>query len=481
MNKNQIKNCAIYTRVSTENQAEKEFSSCQSQEEKIRSFIQSQNNWEIFKVYSDQGFSGATLNRPALQGLLEDIKQKKIDIILVYKIDRLTRSPKDFYQLMELFEKYNVSFISITERFDTSTPAGRLLRNIMLTFAQFERELASERTRDKMLERAKKGLWNGGIVPYGYKKENKKLVINQKEAEIVKIIYEIYITTGSLSKVYNELKTKNIKNRQRKIFNKSHLENILRNVIYTGKVKYAGKIYQGIHKPIISEEIFNPAQQIHKKKVRKLRVYKNFLFGGLIKCKDCGSKMTPCFTNKRKSGKLKRYYYYRCTSTLKRDWQSCSTRQVSAERLENYILENLERISLDKNYIENLVFKLNYVSRPPHRAGYELTNLCSKFSSETIQSILISLLSTLSIKKSIERNLLIKKFIKEIIYSKEDIKITFYYNKNLENFAVEKSPACRQAGGASVPFESQESLNSIKKTEFVSPSIAPRVGFEPTT
>ena len=479
MRKNQVKNCAIYTRVSTENQAEKDFSSCSSQEEKIRAFIKSQNNWKIFRVYSDPGFSGATLNRPALRELLEDIKQRKIDIILVYKIDRLTRSPKDFYQLIELFEKYNVSFISITERFDTSTPAGRLLRNIMLTFAQFERELASERTRDKMLERAKKGLWNGGIVPYGYKKENKKLIVNPKEAEIVRMIYETYITTGSLSKVYNELKTSNIRNRQGEFFNKSHLENILRNVVYTGKVKYAGKIYQGIHKPIISEEIFNLAQQIHKKKVRKLRVYKNFLFGGLIKCKECGSKMTPCFTNKRKEGKLKRYYYYRCTSTLKRDWQSCSTKQVSAERLENYVLESLERISLDKNYIDNLVFKLNHTLRPPRHSGYELTNLCSKFSSETIRSILTSLLSTFPTKKSIERNLLIKKFIKEIIYSKENIKITFFYSENFKKFSLENSPARRQAGRASVPFENRGSLNLSDKNKFVSKEMAPGAGFEP--
>jgi DNA invertase Pin-like site-specific DNA recombinase len=158
MNKKQIKNCAIYTRVSTDLQAEKEFSSCEAQEEKIRAFVQSQDNWQVFKVYSDAGYSGANTNRPALQELLDDVKQRKIDIILSYKIDRLTRSSKDFYQLIEIFEQHNVSFISITERFDTSTPAGRLLRNIMLTFAQFERELTSERTKDKLLERARKGM-----------------------------------------------------------------------------------------------------------------------------------------------------------------------------------------------------------------------------------------------------------------------------------------------------------------------------------
>ena len=136
-----MKNCAIYTRVSTDNQAEKEFSSCEAQEQKIRSFIASQNDWQVFKIYNDAGFSGAILERPALQELLADLKKEKIDVVLVYKIDRITRSPKDFYQLIESFEQARIDFISITERFDTSTPAGRLLRNIMLTFSQFEREL----------------------------------------------------------------------------------------------------------------------------------------------------------------------------------------------------------------------------------------------------------------------------------------------------------------------------------------------------
>ena len=352
--------CAIYTRVSTDNQTEKEFSSCESQQEKIKSFIRSQNNWKVFKVYSDAGYTGANTNRPALQKLLRDIKEKKIDIILAYKIDRLTRSPKDFYQLIEFFEQYNVSFISITERFDTSTPSGRLLRNIMLTFAQFERELASERTKDKMIERAKKGMWNGGITPFGYKKENKKLIIDKKESKTITFIYKTYITTGSLAKTYNKLKQRNIKNRQGKGFTKSNLGYILRNIVYTGKIKYAGKIYQGIHQPIISEKVFELAQKIHKRKKRKFRLYKNFLFGGLINCAECSSKMTPCFTNKRSKGKFKRYYYYRCTSTHHKDWQACSTKQVSAIRLERYILENLERISIDKNYVENLVFRLNH-------------------------------------------------------------------------------------------------------------------------
>jgi len=172
--------------------------------------VKSQDNWQVYKVYSDAGYSGANTNRPALQELLEDIKQRKIDIILAYKIDRLTRSPKDFYQLIEVFDKYGTDFVSITERFDTSTPAGRLLRNIMLTFAQFERELTSERTRDKLLERARKGMWHGGNAPYGYKRENKKLVINQKEAEIIRLIFEKYLETGLINRVYDFSKRKTL-------------------------------------------------------------------------------------------------------------------------------------------------------------------------------------------------------------------------------------------------------------------------------
>jgi len=335
--------CAIYTRVSTDNQAEKEFNSCESQEAKINSFIKSQENMEIFRVYSDAGFTGANLNRPALNEILEDIKQNKINLVISYKIDRLTRSPKDFYQLIELFEKYGVDFISVTERFDTSTPSGRLLRNIMLTFAQFERELASERTMDKMLQRAQKGMWNGGVIPF-------ELIIDEKSGKIIQDIYESYVLSRSISKVYNELKENEVKDRKGNIFTKNEIDYILRNIVYTGKIRYAGKVSQGLHQPIISEELFNLAQEIRRKKKRIMKVYKDYPLAGLMKCKECDSFMSPCHTNKRKQSKLKRYYYYRCSKTFRRDWDSCKTRQVSADRLEDFVFGNLERISIDKVY-----------------------------------------------------------------------------------------------------------------------------------
>ncbi len=473
---------AIYTRVSTDNQAEKEFSSCEAQEEKIRAFIKSQNSWEVFKVYSDLGYTGANLNRPALQELLEDIKRGGINIALVYKIDRLTRSPKDFYQLIEIFEKYKVDFVSITERFDTSTPTGRLLRNIMLTFAQFERELASERTKDKMLERAKKGLWNGGLVPYGYKSDNKRLVINSKEGEIVRLIYETYVTTSSLSQTYEELKQQGIKDRQGKIFSKGAIHYILRNIFYTGKLNYAGKVYHGIHDPTISEDLFNLTQETHKEKEKILRVYKDFLLSGLIRCNECGSFMTPCHTNKRKEEILKRYYYYRCTKTFRMDWDSCSIKQVNADRLENFVFDNLERISNDKTYIENLVFRLNNDPEAGYRSGLELIEVCPLLTPQKLQNILKFFLKTLARQKGIERNLLIKRFIKDIIYSKDQIHINLYYSKDfgdggnvseLEKFVSQGSFLSETKMGESA-FQARLSHSPVL-------DLAPRAGLEPAT
>ncbi len=214
------------------------------------------------------------------------------------------------------------------------------------------------------------------------------------------------------------MKEKGIKSRNGNIFSKTNIAYSLRNVVYVGKIKYNKEVYQGLHEPIISEEIFNLAQKIHKEKIKNFRVYKNFLFGGLVKCEACGSKMTSCFTNKKDNGKLKRYYYYRCTSTMREDWQSCPVKQVSAERLENFCLENLERISIDKNYIENLVFRLNNDLEIPRQAGYEPKESCSKFSAESISNTLKFFLSELKIRKGVEKNLLVKRFLENILARK---------------------------------------------------------------
>ncbi len=439
--------CAIYTRVSTDNQAEVEFNSCQAQEEKIRSFVNSQENLFVYKVYSDAGFTGANLERPALQEMLRDMQESKINTVIVYKIDRLTRSPKDFYSLMDIFENYKVDFISITERFDTSTPSGRLLRNIMLTFAQFERELTSERTKDKLLERAHKGMWNGGNVPFGYKLVDKRLVPDgQKLTEI----FAIFAESGSLAKTYTLLKNKQILNNKNLPFSKAHLQSILRNPIYTGKFRYSGKIYQGIHQPLISEDLFNHVQQFFRDKIRKLRLYKEYTLGGLVNCAECGSKMTPSHTNK---GNMRRYYYYRCTKTFKQDWHACSIRQVNANRLESFVIDNLKRISLDANYIDSLIFKLNFEGSCV-RQGLEPTELCS----ETVQKNLKEFANYVEKASKIEQASIMRKYIKDILYSKESIQINMLCHpepidrQSIKNpVPLEESGVCGRARAAANP------------------------------
>ncbi|GAH72472.1 unnamed protein product, partial [marine sediment metagenome] len=252
---------------------------------------------------------------------------------------------------------------------------------------------------------------------------------------------------------------------------------ILRNVVYTGKIKYINQIYQGIHQPIISEELFEMAQKTHKKRIRKFRIYKNFLFGGIVDCKKCGHKMTPCFVNKWAKGKLKRYYYYRCTSTHHKDWQACPVKQINADRLERYVLENLERISLDKNYVDNLVFKLNHSlassnhelknSSPTHRPGLELKETCSKLEPEIIFSVLKSLLEFLPQRKGAERNLLAKRFIEKIVYSKEDIEIMLFYGLNFQIPEIKNKTALQEQGISN--FSGRNETNSFPplKNKFV--------------
>ncbi len=477
--------CAIYTRVSTDNLAEVEFNSCQAQEEKIKSFINSQENLFVYKVYSDAGFTGANLERPALQQMLGEIKEGKINTVMVYKIDRLTRSPKDFYYLMEVFEQYKVDFISITERFDTSTPAGRLLRNIMLTFAQFERELTSERTRDKLLERANKGMWNGGNIPYGYITRDKRLVPDGQKSQKLKTIFETFAGTGCLADTYQTLKSKHIFDDKDLPFSKAHLQSILKNEVYLGKVKFSGKVYSGLHQPLISDELFNHVQQFFGDKKRKLRLYKDYMLGGLVNCAECGSKMTPAHTNKKS---MKRYYYYRCTKTFKHDWQACSTRQVSADRLERFVVDNLKRISQDSSYIDSLIFKIN-VESSRVRKGLELTKECSEIDPESVQEKLKNLINYLEKASKIEQGLIMQKYIKDILYSKETIQINLLCRPVSDEKQSFKNPApfenarvCGRARAAAnrAKLEAEKEKSRIPRDTAPSKMAPPR-GLEPRT
>ena len=238
MDKKKIR-CAIYTRKSTEEGLEQDFNSLDAQREACEAYIKSQmhEGWLLIKKeYNDGGYSGGTMNRPAFQELLLDIEENKIDIVVVYKVDRLTRSLMDFSKIIDIFDKHGTSFVSITQQFNTTTSMGRLTLNILLSFAQFEREVTGERIRDKIAASKKKGMWMSGCPPLGYKKENKKLVVEEKEAQKVKLIFDKYLDLQSVPKLMEYLKTENIKTRSDKEFFKGELYHMLSNKVYIGKI-----------------------------------------------------------------------------------------------------------------------------------------------------------------------------------------------------------------------------------------------------
>ena len=264
--------CAVYTRKSTEDGLEQDFNSLDAQREASLAYIKSQHHegWRaIKKSYDDGGISGGTLNRPAVQELLEDIKAGQVDTVVVYKVDRLTRSLADFSKLIELFDNHNVSFISVTQQFNTTSSMGRLTLNVLLSFAQFEREITGERIRDKIAASKKKGMWMGGLPPLGYDVKDKGLKINEAEAETVKTLYDLYLEFGSVREVKEKADRLYLKTKERKYngnitggksFSRGHLYHLLKNPLYAGKVRYKDNVYDGQHEAIIDHSIWEEVQ-----------------------------------------------------------------------------------------------------------------------------------------------------------------------------------------------------------------------------
>src|SRR5689334_5115775 len=266
--------CAIYTRKSSEEGLEQEFNSLAAQREACEAFIRSQRNegWVLAKThYDDGGFSGGNLERPALQDLIADVRAGRIDIVVVYKVDRLTRSLADFARLVELFDAEAVSFVSVTQQFNTTSSMGRLTLNVLLSFAQFEREVTGERIRDKIAASKKKGLRMGGPVPLGYTVKDKKLVAEQAEAETVRALFEGYLQADSLSDLVLKLHRDRIVTKQTKLkdgrirggvaFRKSALAYRLRNRVYVGEVVHKGRYFAGEHEPIVPTDLFEAVQR----------------------------------------------------------------------------------------------------------------------------------------------------------------------------------------------------------------------------
>jgi site-specific DNA recombinase len=346
--------CAIYARKSTEHGLELEFNSLDAQREACEAYIKSQasQGWTALpQRYDDPAYSGGNLDRPALKKLLADIEAGRIDVVVVYKIDRLTRSLADFAKLVEAFDARSISFVAVTQQFNTTTSMGRLTLNVLLSFAQFERELSSERVRDKIAASRRKGKWTGGTVPLGYDARDKKLVVNKTEAETVRTIFRLYIELKSFGRLVAELDRRGIvtKRRDTKVakynggipFTYGPLAYLLKNRVYIGEIHHGGKWFEGEQRAILDPQIFEQVQALLKTNANGSRV-KHFQSGALLQGKlydDRGNLMGPSFSSKNGV----RYRFYVSSALLRgRKTAAGSVRRVPAAEIESAVFAALQ-------------------------------------------------------------------------------------------------------------------------------------------
>lgn len=352
------KRCAIYTRKSTEEGLEQNFNSLDAQRDACQAFIASQKSegWVALREdYDDGGWSGGTLERPALQKLLADIKEGLVDVIVVYKIDRLSRSLADFMKLIEIFDEQQVTFVSVTQSFNTTNAMGRLTLNILLSFGQFERELAGERVRDKIAASRQRGIWMGGMPPLGYDVKERKLVPNPTEAPLVKRIFQRFISTGSIAVLARELRAEGVttkcwvtaknKDRTGKSIDRGFLYKLFKNPVYIGIAAYKGKHFPGEHEAIVEKSLWEEAQALLSRAAPKQRGRQNrtgqtdSLLKGLIFADD-GWAMTPSATIKGN----KAYRYYTHTQSMKVGPEACSVVRVPANQIESAVVAQVRKI-----------------------------------------------------------------------------------------------------------------------------------------
>ena len=338
--------CAVYTRKSSEEGLDMEFNSLDAQREACEAYVASQKpeGWVLVPDrYDDGGFSGGTLERPALKRLLADIEDGRVDVVVVYKIDRLSRALMDFAKLVEVFDRHGVTFVSVTQSFNTTTSMGRLTLNILLSFAQFEREVIGERIRDKFAASRARGIWMGGHPPLGYDVKDRKLVINEPEAETVRMIFERFLKVGSATTLARSLAAEGVTTKRGKRFDKNDLYRLLNNRIYVGEAVHKGMAYPGEHRAIVSRDLWDKVHAIlgdsPRLRAANARAQTPALLKGLIFGAD-GRAMTP--THARKGGRL--YRYYVAAGLLKGDLQQGIVRRVPAAEIEAAVIDQLRRL-----------------------------------------------------------------------------------------------------------------------------------------
>jgi site-specific DNA recombinase len=353
---------AIYTRVSTDQGLEQDFKSLEAQREACEAYIKSQahEGWRLVRDrYDDGGFSGGSMDRPALQKLLIDVQARRIDVIVVYKVDRLTRSLADFAKLVETFDAHGVSFVSVTQSFNTTTSMGRLTLNVLLSFAQFEREVTGERIRDKIAASKKKGMWMGGVVPLGYRAEDRALHIVDDHAEIVRSLFRRYLEAGSVVRLKQQLDAEDFRLPIRidgggrstggGLFSRGHVYRLLSNPIYVGRIAHKGQVHEGQHEPIVSQDLWDEVQQslgdhLGAARTKRTRQSSDALLAGKL-YDDGGNRMSPTWARKGS----KRWRYYVSQAALQGDKsKAASILRVPAAEVETLVAEALGKQSSDR-------------------------------------------------------------------------------------------------------------------------------------
>jgi site-specific DNA recombinase len=348
--------CAIYTRKSPEEGLDQEFNSLDAQREAAEAFIQSQRRegWiALPELYDDGGFTGANMDRPALKRLLQAVEARELDCVVVYKVDRLSRSLLDFTRMLSVFEKHQVSFVAVTQQFNTSTSLGRLTLNILLSFAQFERELIGERTRDKMSAARRKGKWVGGCPVLGYDVDpgGGRLVVNEEEAEQVRAIFTLFEESRSLLVTVAEIERRGwrLKSWTRKTghfraggaFALNSLRRLLTNILYTGQIRHKGQPYPGEHAAILAPGTWERVQSLvtHRATFERAgsRNKHLALLSGLLHCESCGTRMVYSYSGKND----RKYPYYVCLNAQRKGWAVCPSKSLPARGIEESVLKRL--------------------------------------------------------------------------------------------------------------------------------------------
>jgi site-specific DNA recombinase len=350
--------CAIYTRKSTEEGLEQEFNSLDAQRAAAQAYIASQQHagWCLVPDrYDDGGYTGGNMDRPALAQLLRDIANGHVDCVAVYKVDRLSRSLVDFAKMMEIFEQHQVAFVSVTQQFNSATSMGHLVLHILLSFAQFEREIISERTRDKIAGARRKGKWAGGMPLLGYdvQPRGSKLVINKAEAQRVRAIFMLYLQRQGLVRVVEELQRRGWRNKRwrtrkgswrgGKPFTRNTLHQLLTNVTYCGQIRYKNEVHPGEHAAIVDVSLWQQVQtllQNHRPR-HGATLGNGALLQGRLRCACCACAMVSSHSTKGS----RRYYYYLCSQAQKRGWKTCPTPSVAAGKIDRLVTEQIQKLS----------------------------------------------------------------------------------------------------------------------------------------